>query len=67
MEDQFNQTAEWRRLEGTSGGPQSSLLLKAGSARSSDQVAQGFVLLGLENLQGWRLHKLSRQPAPPPD
>ena len=28
----------------------------------SDQAAQGFVQLGLENLQGGRLHNLSGQP-----
>lgn len=27
----------------------------------SDQVAQGFIQLGLEHLSGWRLHNLSGQ------
>lgn len=27
----------------------------------SDQVAQGLIYLGLENLRGWRLHKMSGQ------
>ena len=30
----------------------------------SNQAAQGFIQLGLENLQGGRLHNLSGQPAP---
>ena len=38
---------------------QSSCLLKTGSALNLEQVAQGFVQLGLENLQGQRLHILS--------
>lgn len=29
----------------------------------SDQVAQGFVQMGFENLQGWRWHNLSGKPA----
>lgn len=39
------------RLDGTLPGLQSNLLLKAGSTQNSDQVSQGFVHLGLENLQ----------------
>jgi len=42
------------RLEVTSGGFQSNLLLKAGSILNSAQVAQGFVWLSLENIQGER-------------
>lgn len=38
-------------LEETLAGLQSDLLLKAGSAQNSGQVSQGFVRLGLENLQ----------------
>lgn len=30
----------------------------------SDQVDQGFIQTGLENLQGWRLQSLHKQPAP---
>lgn len=30
----------------------------------SDQVTWGFIQLGLEILQGWRLHDLSGQPVP---
>lgn len=45
---------------------QGNLLLKAGSAMKSDQVAQGFIHLGLENPQGWRLPNLSGQPHPLP-
>lgn len=39
------------RLEMTLVGLQSNLLLKARSTQNSDQVSQGFVHLGLENLQ----------------
>lgn len=42
-------------LGGTWGGLQSNLWLKAGAAVISDQVAQDFIQLGLENLQGRRL------------
>lgn len=35
--------------------------LKAGSAARSDQVAQVFIQLGFERLQGLRLHRLSGQ------
>jgi len=38
------------RLEETSGGLLSDLLLQAGSAVGSDEVAQGFIQSGLENL-----------------
>lgn len=34
---------------------------------SSDKVAQGFMQLGLEKLQGWRLHSVFGQPLPWPD
>lgn len=37
-------------------------LLKAGSALSSDQVAQAYGLLGLENLQGQGFHRMSLSP-----
>lgn len=46
------------RLEGPSGGPWSNLLPKAVSALELDQAARGFGQLGLENLQGFRLHRL---------
>lgn len=42
-------------LGGLWGGLQSNLWLKAGAAVISDQVAQDFIQLGLENLQGRRL------------
>lgn len=42
-------------LEGTWGGLWSNIPLKAGAAGRSDFVAQDFIHLGLENLQGWRL------------
>ena len=51
------------RLEGTSSGLRSNLLIKAKSAVRSDQVAWGFIWLGLENLRGQRLQKLSSQNA----
>lgn len=38
----------------------SNLLLTAGSAVSSDQLTQGFILFHAENLQGWRMYHLSR-------
>jgi len=53
-------------LEGTSGSVWSSLLFQAGSPVRSDQGAQCFARLGLENLQGWRLHSLAGQPVPLP-
>lgn len=37
---------------------QSCLLLTAASALRSDQVAQCFIPLGLENLPGWGLRRL---------
>lgn len=49
MLHQFKRIAEGLRLEGTLGGPQLSFLLR--------QV-QRWVLLGLVDLQGWRLHRL---------
>ena len=55
----FSPESESLRLEGTSGGPCSSLLLKAGSAMSSDHIAWGCIHMGLENLKGWILHKPS--------
>jgi len=39
----------------------SKLLLKAGSAMRSEQVAQGFSQTSLESLHRWRLHTLSRE------
>lgn len=57
MLHQFKRIAEGLRLEGTLGGPQLSFLLR--------QV-QRWVPLGLVDLQGWRLHRLCRQPAPSP-
>lgn len=41
-------------------------LLKAGVPLSSNEVAQGFIQLGLENCQGWSLHSLSVEPVPLP-
>lgn len=38
-------------MEGTLGGLWPSLLLSAGSALHSDQIAQGFLQLGLESLK----------------
>ena len=59
---------EWKhgktQSEGTSDGLWSSLLLKAWSALQSHQVAQGFVQLGLWNLQGQRLHRPAWAPLP---
>lgn len=55
------------RLAGPSGGLQSNLLLKAGSATRSGHITQGFIQLGLENAQGRRPRNLSGQPALPPD
>lgn len=52
------------RLEGTSRGFWSNLLPKVGSKLNSDLAAQGFMLLSLENFQGWRQHNLSVQPVP---
>jgi len=42
----------------------SNFLLKAGSVKRSDEVAQGFIQLHLENLPGGRLYNLSGQSAP---
>lgn len=42
----------------------SNLLLKAQLTLTSDWVAQGFVQSALGNLQGWRSHSTSGQPAP---
>lgn len=42
-------------LKRTSGVSQSNLLPKAGSPSRSDQLSQGFVQSGLENLHEWRL------------
>ena len=49
--------AESFMLEGTSGDVQANVLLKAGSATGSEQVAQAFLQVGLEKLQGWTRHK----------
>lgn len=38
--------------------------IKVCPAIRPNQVAQGFILSGLENLQGWRLHNFSGQTAP---
>lgn len=48
----------------TSEGLCSSLLLKAGSAPSSDLVTQDFTQAGLANYQGCIRHNHSGQPAP---
>ena len=40
------------------------LLLNAKSALNLVQIAQGFIQLGLSNLQEWRLRSLSGQPVP---
>lgn len=50
------------RLERSSGGLQSNLLLTAGTGLRSDLIAQGFVPSGVENLYTWKLHSLSRHP-----
>lgn len=50
------------KWEGTSGGAQTNLLLKGGSAPRSDQVVQGFIEPVLENPQGWRLRSLLGNP-----
>lgn len=42
----------------------SNILLKARSTAKTVQAAWGSILSGLKNLQGWRLHSLSGQPAP---
>lgn len=52
------------RLEGTSGGFYSNLLLRARAALRSHQAAQDSLQLYLENFQVQRWHKLSRKPAP---
>lgn len=44
------------------GGVECDLLLKTGLTLGSDQVAQGSVELGYEDLQRQRLHSLSGQP-----
>lgn len=54
------------QMEGPSGGLQSNLLLKAGSAMRSARNTQGFIQLGLENIHGQRLHNLFGQPVPLP-
>lgn len=41
--------------------------LIGGSATNSGQVAQGFIQLDLENIQGQRVHDLSGKPVPLPD
>lgn len=53
-------------MEGSLGGLQSKLLLRAGSAMTLDQGAHSFIQLGPENLQGWRQPNLSGQPTPLP-
>lgn len=69
----FSQMAHTERVSSTnvpiSQGHQvirSNLLLKTGSAVEYCNVSQIFICLGLENLQGWRRHSVSRQPAPLP-
>lgn len=52
--------------KGTAGDLQSKPLLKVGSTPNSDHVAQGFVHLSLENLQGWGFHRPSGTPLPCP-
>lgn len=48
--------------KGTARDLQSKPLLKVGSTLNSNRVAQGFVHLSLENLQGWAFHSLSGTP-----
>lgn len=55
---------EYFRLEGTLEGLYCSCHLKASSAVRSGQAVQGFIQLGLENLQGWRVLSPSGQPVP---
>lgn len=61
---QDHRTTGYFMSEGTWRGLWSNLPLKAGAAVRSDQVAQDFIQLGLENLQGRRLDSLSGQPIP---
>lgn len=51
-------------LEGFSEGLNSHLLLNAGTAISLDEIAHGFIWVGLEILQMWGFHNLSDQPIP---
>ena len=51
-------------LGGTSAGVQANVLLTAGSAMGSEQVAQAFLQVGLEKLQGWTWHRLCGTSAP---
>ena len=44
-------------LEGTSRGVQAYMLLRELSVMGLKQVAQAFLQVGLENLQGWTWHK----------
>ena len=45
-------------LEGTSRGVQAYMLLRKRSVMGLKQVAQAFLQVGLEKLQGWTWHKL---------
>jgi len=38
--------------------------MKERSGSRSDQVAQGFMQLGVKNIQAWGVHNLSGQPLP---
>lgn len=49
-------------LGGASGGFCSNLLLRTKSAYEIKLGSPGFILVGLGNLQGQRLHKLPQQP-----
>jgi len=49
------------RVERPSGGHWSKVLPKAVSALELDQVAQDFGQPGLQNLQGFRLHRLQTE------
>lgn len=50
--------------QGPQEATQSNILLQAGLTVHPDHIAQGFVQLSIEKLQGQRLHNLSGQPAP---
>lgn len=54
------------RWNGTSAHLCSNLLLKTGSAMVSYNIAQSFMYLCLENLQGWRMNNASEQTLPLP-
>lgn len=42
----------------------SNPLFRSGPASKLDEVTQGLVQSGFENVQGWRFHHISGQPCP---